>query len=245
MKSYCVWDWLLCFIWQIPVAVEDFSQDGVVRFLGHRAFPPCMESRKVPLHHLYHALPRFRLLSNAGGNHTNELALYFFELQQYIHLHVCLWRQNNKEKKDYLTNKSGCAKKSAYISNKDLLSRMKVGRTTCKHNMEARLWNWTIVSKWKDEVIVSIRTGKHCSEETINRNERGTQKPAKTEPDHNAADLSGAFTFVRSMPRRTWERRCMMTLLCSSTDSPSGSSSRSSWLSKGSQDNKKRLRCLQ
>lgn len=34
----------------------------------------------------------------------------------------------------YLTNKSGCAKKSAYISNKDLLSRMKVGRTTCEHN---------------------------------------------------------------------------------------------------------------
>lgn len=31
---------------------------------------------------------------------------------------------------DYLTNRSGCAKKSAYISNKDLLSRMKVGRTT-------------------------------------------------------------------------------------------------------------------
>lgn len=30
----------------------------------------------------------------------------------------------------YLTNKSGCAKKSAYISNKDRLSRMKVGRTT-------------------------------------------------------------------------------------------------------------------
>lgn len=31
----------------------------------------------------------------------------------------------------YLTNKSGCAKKSAYISNKDRLSRMNVGRTTC------------------------------------------------------------------------------------------------------------------
>lgn len=31
----------------------------------------------------------------------------------------------------YLTNRSGCAKKSAYISNKDLLSRMKVGSTTC------------------------------------------------------------------------------------------------------------------
>lgn len=31
----------------------------------------------------------------------------------------------------YLTNKSGCAKKSAYISNNERLSRMKVGRTTC------------------------------------------------------------------------------------------------------------------
>lgn len=32
----------------------------------------------------------------------------------------------------YLTNKSGCAKKSAYISNKDLLSRINVGKTTCE-----------------------------------------------------------------------------------------------------------------
>lgn len=32
----------------------------------------------------------------------------------------------------YLTNRSGCAKKSAYISNRDLLSRINVGRTTCK-----------------------------------------------------------------------------------------------------------------
>jgi hypothetical protein len=30
----------------------------------------------------------------------------------------------------YLTNKSGCAKKSAYISSKDLLSKINVGRTT-------------------------------------------------------------------------------------------------------------------
>lgn len=42
--------------------------------------------------------------------------------------------QKPEAKRDYhyLTNRSGCAKKSAYISNKDLLSRMKVGRTTCE-----------------------------------------------------------------------------------------------------------------
>lgn len=51
------------------------------------------------------------------------------------------------------------------------------------------------------------------------------------------SSMERVFTFVRSMPKRTWERRCMMTLLCSSTDSPSGSSSRSSWLSNGSEDN--------
>lgn len=32
----------------------------------------------------------------------------------------------------YLTNRSGCAKKSAYISKRDLLSRINVGRTTWK-----------------------------------------------------------------------------------------------------------------
>lgn len=32
----------------------------------------------------------------------------------------------------YLTNRSGWAKKSAYISKRDLLSRINVGRTTCK-----------------------------------------------------------------------------------------------------------------
>lgn len=50
-----------------------------------------------------------------------------------------------------------------------------------------------------------------------------------------SAHQTAVFTFVRSMPRRTWESRCMMTLLCSSTDSPSGSSSRSSWLSNSSE----------
>lgn len=38
----------------------------------------------------------------------------------------------NERDEHYLTNKSGCAKKSAYISNNDLLSKMKVGRTTCE-----------------------------------------------------------------------------------------------------------------
>lgn len=33
--SYRVLGGFLCFTGQIPVAVEDFSQDGVVRFLGH------------------------------------------------------------------------------------------------------------------------------------------------------------------------------------------------------------------
>ncbi len=45
------------------------------------------------------------------------------------------------------------------------------------------------------------------------------------------------FTLVRSMPSRTWDSRCMMTLLCSSTDSPSPSSSLSSWLSNRSEKN--------
>lgn len=53
--------------------------------------------------------------------------------------------------------------------------------------------------------------------------------------DDKSACWTVVFTFVRSIPRRTWESRCMMTLLCSSTDSPSGSSSRSSWLSNSSE----------
>lgn len=89
-----------------------------------------MESRQVPPHHLHHALPGLRLLSNAGGNHTNKsLALESLKEKcgsnifcMCVCVCVCM---------HYLTNKSGCAKKSAYISNKDRLSRMKVGRTTC------------------------------------------------------------------------------------------------------------------
>lgn len=47
---------------------------------------------------------------------------------RYSFVYVSVWI--------YLTNKSGCAKKSAYISNKDRLSRMKVGRTTCAEEEE-------------------------------------------------------------------------------------------------------------
>lgn len=75
LRRHCGSHWerrrLLGFARQVPVAVEDFSQDGVVRFLGHRAFPARVESRQVPPHHLHHALPGLRLLSDAGGNHTN------------------------------------------------------------------------------------------------------------------------------------------------------------------------------
>lgn len=35
LKSHWERGRLLGVVWQVPVAVEDFSQDGVVRFLGH------------------------------------------------------------------------------------------------------------------------------------------------------------------------------------------------------------------
>lgn len=46
------------------------------------------------------------------------------------------------------------------------------------------------------------------------------------------------FTFVRSIPNLTCDKRCLITLLCSSTDSPSPSSSRSSGGSKRSRKTK-------
>ena len=42
----------------------------------------------------------------------------------------------------YSTNRSGCAKKSAYISNKDRLSRMNVGKTTYKEYQTVCQSNW-------------------------------------------------------------------------------------------------------
>lgn len=66
---------LLCFLGQVPVAVEDFSQDGVVRLLGHRAFPAGVESRQVPLDHVHHAVPGLQLLGDTGGvSHTTEMS---------------------------------------------------------------------------------------------------------------------------------------------------------------------------
>lgn len=75
--SHHMWGWL-GFTGKIPVAVEDLPQDGVVRFLRHRTFPPRMESWKVPLHHLNHALPRLQLVCNTGGRRDKiHLSIFF------------------------------------------------------------------------------------------------------------------------------------------------------------------------
>ena len=65
--THHVWGWL-AFIGKIPVAVEYLSQDWIVRFLCHRTFSTCVESWKVPLYHLNHALPRLQLVCNASGS---------------------------------------------------------------------------------------------------------------------------------------------------------------------------------
>lgn len=76
-NTHHMWGWL-GFIGKIPVAVKDLSQDWVVRFLGHRTFPSCMESWKVPLHHLNHALPRLRLVCNTKDGSRDGLISRFF-----------------------------------------------------------------------------------------------------------------------------------------------------------------------
>lgn len=75
-NTHHMWGWL-SFIGKIPVAVEDLSQDWVVGFLCHRTFPPCMESWKVPLHHLNHALPRLRLVCNTSGSWDGLIYVFF------------------------------------------------------------------------------------------------------------------------------------------------------------------------
>ena len=142
MRSHRGWGGLLYLCGQIPVAVEDFSQDWIVRFLGHWAFPPCVESRQVPFHHLNHAVPGLLLLSDTSGRQMKDTALNLnlIKTKTWTEQRGC-WDVT------YLTNKSGCAKKSAYISNKDLLSRMKVGRTTC--GIQGR-WTTVVVVEQKE-----------------------------------------------------------------------------------------------
>ena len=50
----------------------------------------------------------------------------------------------------YLTNRSGWAKKSAYISSNDRFSRINVGRTTLVRSMPMRTWErrWVIRLPW-------------------------------------------------------------------------------------------------
>lgn len=199
---------------QVPVAEENLSQDGVVRLLGHWAFPPCVEGWHVPFYHLHHALFGFQLIRDTGdeniSRHTTGSKVMTPTKQRSVHnamdgilkQNVFLifgncWREFEVT---YLTNKSGCAKKSAYISSKDLLSKINVGRTT-----------------WERE-----------------KKENSQQE----RDDERRADRRKAFTLVRSMPSRTWDSRCMITLLCSSTDSPWSSAS-SSWLSNWSDQSRR------
>lgn len=81
--SHHMWGWLGS-IGKIPVAVEDLPQDWVVRFLCHRTFPPCMESWKVPLHHLNHALPRVWLVCNTSGSWDRLIYLFFVHIFEYL-----------------------------------------------------------------------------------------------------------------------------------------------------------------
>lgn len=74
----------LRFIGKIPVAVEHLPQDWVVRFLCHWTFPPCMESWKVPPHHLNHAFPRLRLVCNTSGRHDRFTSAFVESMLEYL-----------------------------------------------------------------------------------------------------------------------------------------------------------------
>ena len=66
------------------------------------------------------------------------------------------------------TNKSGWAKKSLYISSKDLLSRIKVGKTIFVRSMPIRTWDnkCVITDPW---LFMSTSSSSSSPEEKINK----------------------------------------------------------------------------
>ena len=123
--------------------MECLSQDGVVGFLGHVSLARqstvtsrdtketvpylscCIEGGDVVLHDGYNPLLGILTVRNSGEGKKVITAASSGIGMTLTHL----------------AKKSGCAKISAYISRRDLFSKMKVGSVTLVRSMPSLTWD--------------------------------------------------------------------------------------------------------